>query len=155
MINLTAIGIFISAIGGMITIYEKIFSKNDKYIVRYGTYKPCMEDRAAMFVVNKSRHAIYLRDFGFILDDGTLDSIVWTAECACDDDNYDIEVRGSCDNIKFNQHVEFFCRTTKNTVGAFAISSAREFPKLGFAGNICLLRRLHIRIKILWHYLFN
>lgn len=36
MITLPEFGIFISAIGGIITIYEKFFNKKDNFIVRYG-----------------------------------------------------------------------------------------------------------------------
>ena len=66
MITLPEFGIFISAIGGIITIYEKFFNKKDNFIVRYGPYRPVMDDREALHVVNKSQHPISIRDYGDI-----------------------------------------------------------------------------------------
>ena len=153
MITLPEFGIFISAIGGIITIYEKFFNKKDNFIVRYGPYRPVMDDREALHVVNKSQHPISIRDYGFILEDGTLYSFVWTSECSSPDDDYDLKIIGSCDNIEFTRYVEFWCRTKNDIVGAYAISSTQKFPRLCFKNNISLLRRLLIKIKILLNYL--
>ncbi|MCH5144631.1 hypothetical protein JMF94_05990 [Desulfovibrio sp. UIB00] len=148
MINLSDFGILISAIGGIIVIYDKLFERKDRFVVKYGSYRSEMDDRDAMFIVSKSFRPISIRDYGFIKEDGQLESIPWIGECASECDRYDIEKRGKLENMEYNQHCEIKCRTGERLVGAFAIGSTQNFPKLAFGWEVNPVKRLWIRLKI-------
>lgn len=90
MPDLSDIGIFISAVGGIIVIYEKMTKKREHFIVKYDSYNAEMDDRDSLYIVSKSFQPISIRDYGFIKENGELESIPWIGECACDGDNYDI-----------------------------------------------------------------
>ena len=147
MLNLSEFGILISAIGGVIIIYEKIFEKQDKYIVKFGHYHTEMDDRDAMFIVSRSFKPISIRDYGFIKNIGKLESIHWIAECASESDDYDIEQVGIAEHMEFNQRVEIKCRTGENVIGAFAIGGTQNFPRLSFDRNVSWIRRLFLHLK--------
>ena len=148
MMNLSDFGILISAIGGVIVIYEKVFEKRDKFIIKFDSYRPEMDDRDAMFIVSKSFRPISIRNYGFIKEDGQLESIPWIGECASECDNYDIERRGTLENMEYNQICEIKCRIAGRLVGAFAIGSTQNFPKLAFGLKVNPFKRLWIRLKI-------
>ena len=145
MINLSDFGILISAIGGIIVIYDKLFERKDRFVVKYGSYRSEMDDRDAMFIVSKSFRPISIRNYGFIKEDGQLESIPWIGECALECDNYGIEKRGTLENMEYNQICEIKCRTVGCIVGAFAIGSTQNFPKLAFGLNVNPIKRIWIR----------
>lgn len=66
MLNLSDFGILISAIGGIIIIYEKIFERRDRFVVSFGSYRPEMDARDSMFIVSKSFQPLSIRNYGFI-----------------------------------------------------------------------------------------
>ena len=107
-----------------------------------------MDDRDAMFIVSKSFRPISIRNYGFIKEDGQLESIPWIGECALECDNYGIEKRGTLENMEYNQICEIKCRIRGRFVGAFAIGSTQNFPKLAFGLNVNPIKRIWIRIKI-------
>ena len=148
MMNLSDFGILISAIGGIIIIYDKLFERRDRFVVKYGSYRSEMDDRDAMFIVSKSFRPISIRNYGFIKEDGQLEPIPWIGECASECDNYDIEKRGKLENMEYNQICEIKCRTGERLVGAFAIGSTQNFPKLAFGWDVNPVKRLWIRLKV-------
>lgn len=154
MLNLSEFGILISAIGGVIVIHEKFSQKKDKYVIRFGHYHPEMSDKDAMFIVSKSYHSISIRDYGFVMENGELDSLPWARECASESDNYDFEQNGRSKDMKFNQVVEFKYRTSEILIGAFAISATQNFPRVSFARKVSYLQRLLLYLKILWRHSF-
>lgn len=151
MLNLSDFGILISAIGGIIIIYEKIFERRDRFVVSFGSYRPEMDARDSMFIVSKSFQPLSIRNYGFIKKNGSLESIFWIGECASDCDNYDIERRGSSEHMEYNQVFELKCYTSEEVIGAFALGASQKFPRLSFSCNARIAQRLSLRFKIMWH----
>lgn len=148
-------GAVIAAVASALNLWWTYRAKADKIKVSFGSMHPSIAPGYWLHVVSLSEHQMFLRDYGFITEGGTLLSL---PDLIAHDIGEDLEVISSAKS-SLDKRGEIFeignIILRDNQIGAYAVTAGQEHPTLGFAYDVRWYKRALINIKIWWRPIPN
>ncbi|WP_415760591.1 hypothetical protein [Pseudomonas sp. LT1P18] len=145
---ITLAGAVIAACTGVWSLWLQMRGKRDRFTVGPGTVRPEILRETAMHVVSHSDHPIQLADYGFIDPDFQFSSIPLEQELYDFHDSH-VFTRGESALEKRSDYFEIGYVRRDTPIGAFARSVTQSRPRIGFAYDTPLWKKLCVRTLIL------
>ena len=149
--GVTFIATFVAALTGIVNFAILVRGKRDRYKVRPCSLFSFICQQRIMSVVSMSDHKISIVDYGFINEDGTLDSIPYTGEIDTPE-ALDMFIHGNNIGMQYNDYFESGYNKHDNSIGAYAISATQRYPRLAFSRGSSYLARLKVKARVFLDY---
>ena len=146
--QITLVGAVIAACTGVWSLWLQMRGKRDHFSVGPGTVRPEIIRETMMHVVSHSDHPIELADYGFIDPDFQFASIPLEQELHDFQDSH-VYTRGGSSLEKRSDYFEIGYIRRDTPIGAFARSVTQSRPKIGFAYDTPLWKKLRVRALLL------
>ena len=146
--QITLVGAVIAAFTGVWSLWLQMCGKRDHFTVGLGTVRPEIMRETMMHVVSTSDHPIYLADYGFIDPNFRFSSILLEQELNSAHDN-NMYACGGSSLEKRSDHFEIGYIRRDLPIGAFARSVTQTRPRIGFAYDAPVWKKIWVRVLLL------
>lgn len=144
---ITMIGALTAALAGLYNIWLSYTDRGDSILVKHGTHTPIDTPAVCMYVVNTGKHPVFISDFGFVNEDGTLFSVPYYNETEHYIDGPDIhEFYVGTTTIQPNQLFSAGLSYSSKIIGVYAITSTQSVRRVRMIRN-------RLWPHVLWKYL--
>lgn len=145
---ITLVGAVIAACTGVWSLWLQMRGKRDRFTVGPGTVRPEILRETTMHVVSHSDHPIQLADYGFIDPSFQFSSIPLEQELYDFHDSH-VFTRGESTLEKRSDYFEIGYIRRDTPIGAFARTVTQSRPRIGFAYDTPVWKKLWVRVLLL------
>lgn len=137
----------IAAVTGIVNLFLLLKGKTDRFIVRYWSVFPRIEEGHQFSIISVSDHPIHIVDFGYILEDLTMCSVGIEQELGTLRGD-DVSISGTRQLENHGQVFDVGVLIATKPLAVYGWSATQQRPKLAFNKNIGLFKRLWVRTRL-------
>lgn len=153
---LTVAGAVVAAASSSLGVWWQWKDRGDRLILKHGPLAPKSYSGEFLYVVNRSKHNVTVRDYGFILEDGNVFSIPNEDEQSLHEDEYDFfQLLGELEPGANQEAGASY--VGRRVIAVFAITSTASRPQLTFRRRSLSFEGFSWKtwLQIRWHAAFG
>jgi len=138
----------IAAVTGVVNLGLLLKGKTDKFVVRYWSVFPTMDEGHQFSIISTSDHPVHIVDYGYILEGPSMHSVSIEQQLGTFRPE-DVRVQGDRQLERHGDVLDIDLHLAPKPLATYAQSATQRGFKLAFKPKVPFWRRLYIRGMIL------